>query len=137
MQRGCSGSAGRQAAGHRQARVVQDVLRMRCLRARHGGMDWRRPEQSGSKRVLHSHIEQAPPPPGLAEPHSSCYPQPCEWHCLLIFFPRTFLKPSTRSQCNRSYSLRRVGARAEKRTVCPALSVPAGTCTKQSITTSQ
>ncbi|CAE7905307.1 unnamed protein product [Symbiodinium sp. KB8] len=26
-------------------------------------MDWRRPEQSGSKRVLHSHTEQAPPPP--------------------------------------------------------------------------
>ena len=36
---------------------------MRRLRARHGGMDWRRPEQSGSKRVLHSHTEQAPPPP--------------------------------------------------------------------------
>ena len=56
LQRGCSGSAGRQA-------VVQDVPQMRCLRARHGGMDWRRPEQSGSKRVLHSHTEQAPPPP--------------------------------------------------------------------------
>ncbi|OLP90134.1 hypothetical protein AK812_SmicGene28360 [Symbiodinium microadriaticum] len=28
-----------------------------------GGMDWRRPEQSGSKRVLQSHTEQAPPPP--------------------------------------------------------------------------
>ena len=27
---------------------------MRRLRARHGGVDWRRPEQSGSKRVLHS-----------------------------------------------------------------------------------
>ena len=63
VQRGCSGSAGRQAAGHRRARVVQDVLQMRRLRARHGGVDWRRPEQSGSKRVLHSHTEQAPPPP--------------------------------------------------------------------------
>ena len=42
---------------------MQDVLQMRCLRARHGGMDWRRPEQSGSKRVLHSHTEQAPTPP--------------------------------------------------------------------------
>ena len=63
LQRGCSGSAGRQAAGHRRARVVQDVRQMRCLRARLGGMDRRRPEQSGSKRVLHSHTEQAPPPP--------------------------------------------------------------------------
>ena len=26
----------------------------------------------------------------------------------VFFFPQTFLKPSTRSQCNRSYSLRRV-----------------------------
>ena len=39
------------------------VLQMQRLRARHGGVDWRRPEQSGSKRVLHSHTEQAPPPP--------------------------------------------------------------------------
>jgi len=62
-QRGCRGSAGRQAAGHRRARVVQDVLQRRCLCARHGCMDWRRPEQSGSKRVLHSHTQQAPPPP--------------------------------------------------------------------------
>ena len=42
---------------------MQDVLQMRRLRARHGGVDWRRPEQSGSKRVLHSHTEQAPPSP--------------------------------------------------------------------------
>ena len=42
---------------------MQDVLQMQCLRAGHGGMDWRRPEQSGSKRVLHSHTEQAPPAP--------------------------------------------------------------------------
>ena len=42
---------------------MQDVLQMRRLRSRHGGVDWRRPEQSGSKRVLHSHTEQAPPPP--------------------------------------------------------------------------
>ena len=43
--------------GHGWARVVQDVLQSRCLRARRKGMDGRRPEQSGSKCVLHSHAE--------------------------------------------------------------------------------
>ena len=60
LQGGCSGSASRQAAGHGRARVVQDVLQRRCLRARHWGMDGRRPEQSGSKCVLHSHTEYRP-----------------------------------------------------------------------------
>ena len=46
---------------------MRDVLQMRCLRARHGGMDWRRPEQSGSKHILHSHTEQAPPRGSSAE----------------------------------------------------------------------
>ena len=60
------------AAGHRRARVVQNVLHSWCLRGRHGGSDGRRPEQSGSKRVLHSHIERTLPQavPALAAPGS-------------------------------------------------------------------
>ena len=54
-----SGPAGSWAqAGTRRAGRPADAVP-----ARQAWVDWRRPEQSGNKRVLHSHTEQAPPPP--------------------------------------------------------------------------